>query len=53
MDAPKESLSRVHRRPLRISPRRRTSLPVEGWAAIAAVGFILLIVLATLPRLPW
>jgi hypothetical protein len=28
-------------------------LPLEGWAAIAAVAFILLIVLATLPGIPW
>jgi hypothetical protein len=29
------------------------ALPIEGWVAIAAVAFILLIVLATLPGIPW
>jgi hypothetical protein len=28
-------------------------LSLEGWVAIAAVAFILLIVLATLPGIPW
>jgi hypothetical protein len=28
-------------------------LSLERWAAIAAVVFILLIVFATLPRIPW
>jgi hypothetical protein len=28
-------------------------LPLEGWAAIAAAAFILLIVIATLPAIPW
>lgn len=36
-----------------IAPRRRAPWPVEGWAAVAAVGFILMILLATLPRVPW
>jgi hypothetical protein len=36
-----------------VSPRRGAPWPVEGWAAIAAAGFILLVALATLPRLPW
>jgi hypothetical protein len=31
----------------------RAPLSVEGWAAVAAVAFILLIVLATLPVIPW
>jgi hypothetical protein len=29
------------------------ALSLEGWVAIAAVAFILLIVLATLPGIPW
>jgi hypothetical protein len=28
-------------------------LPLEGWVAIAAAAVILLIVLATLPGIPW
>jgi hypothetical protein len=36
---------------LEAPPRARLSL--DGWAAIAAVVFILLIVVATLPRIPW
>jgi hypothetical protein len=32
------------------SPAR---LSTDGWAAIAAAVFILLIVLGTLPRIPW
>jgi len=28
-------------------------LSLEGWVAIAAVAFILLVVLATLPGIPW
>jgi hypothetical protein len=28
-------------------------LPLEGWMAVAAVAFILLIVLATLPAISW
>jgi hypothetical protein len=31
----------------------RAVLPIEGWIAIAAAGFILLIVIATLPGIPW
>jgi hypothetical protein len=31
----------------------RTRLRIEGWAAIAAAAFILLIVLATLPGIRW
>jgi hypothetical protein len=31
----------------------RAALTIEGWVAIAAVGFILLIVIATLPGIPW
>jgi hypothetical protein len=52
MDSSKESQPRIGRLPP-ITARRRVSWPVEGWVAIAAVAFILLIVLATLPRLPW
>jgi hypothetical protein len=32
---------------------QRAVLPIEGWAAIAAAAFILLIVIATLPGIPW
>ena len=28
-------------------------LSIDGWAAIAALAFILLVVIATLPRLSW
>jgi hypothetical protein len=28
-------------------------LSIEGWVAIAAVAFILLIMLGTLPGIPW
>jgi hypothetical protein len=31
----------------------RAALPIEGWAAIAAAAFILLIVIMTLPGIPW
>ena len=31
----------------------RATLPIEGWAAIAAAAFILLIVIMTLPGIPW
>jgi hypothetical protein len=31
----------------------RAALPIEGWAAIVAAAFILLIVIATLPGIPW
>ncbi|MGA7487693.1 MAG: hypothetical protein WBW74_12255 [Xanthobacteraceae bacterium] len=53
MNGSKESPSRMRGRLPPGTPRRRPPWPMEGWAAIAAVGFILLIVLATLPRLPW
>jgi len=36
---------------LEAPPSARLSL--DAWAAIAAVVFILLIVVATLPRVPW
>ena len=36
-----------------LTAARRTSLPVEGFVAIAAVVVILLIVVATLPGLSW
>jgi len=32
---------------------RPARLSLDGWAAIAAAAVILLIVIATLPRLPW
>jgi hypothetical protein len=32
---------------------RSARLSLESWVAIAALGFILLIVIATLPGLPW
>ena len=42
---------RDQQRPLAGGPR--ALLPIEGWVAIAAAAFILLIVLATLPGIPW
>jgi len=31
----------------------RVALPLEGWATILAAAFILLIVIVTLPGIPW